>query len=506
VGVPSQIPQRPKRPILNLPVSWKRSDLTTGALYVIFYAVLANIPFWAASRLLGISQNGWFCLEYVAIGLLALFVPPILTVFLLLFAIVIDVIAGVCETYLLPVSQLFTNAGAVRQFSASRLLALATALLLTLIAAAIAATLSRRALQQRHSTRIAICLIAFAIISLCVDGFIVFRRTGELPVHFQAKRSLQNAVDPGYFPDLAVSRLPILRMVRRRIYSVPLAFPTQSATAITLESARNIAAKSSGELPNLVVILVESWGLASESSVSSALVQPYAQPGLLARYDVMQGTVPFHGPTLGGESRELCGNTMGFHLMEAAASELQGCLPGRLAALGYHDVAIHGMTGDMFDRVKWYKKAGFQETWFTPEFLEAKIPTCNGAFWGICDAAVAQWMGRRLEKRSPNPEFLYWVTLNSHLPVLVPNPLKSPASCSFTQSLSERPSLCSWYQLIANVHHSVADIAMANLGRPTVFVIVGDHAPPFSDPSLRDRFSQSVVPYVVLMPRKQQPR
>jgi hypothetical protein len=64
--------------------------------------------------------------------------------------------------------------------------------------------------------------------------------------------------------------------------------------------------------------------------------------------------------------------------------------------------------------------------------------------------------------------------------------------------------VCSWYQLIANVHHSVADIAMSKLARPTVFVIVGDHAPPYSDPSLRDMFSQSVVPYVLLVPRQVQ--
>jgi hypothetical protein len=34
-------------------------------------------------------------------------------------------------------------------------------------------------------------------------------------------------------------------------------------------------------------------------------------------------------------------------------------------------------------------------------------------------------------------------------------------------------------------------------------VIVGDHAPPFGDPDLRARFSQSDVPYVVLVPRSE---
>jgi phosphoglycerol transferase MdoB-like AlkP superfamily enzyme len=114
-------------------------------------------------------------------------------------------------------------------------------------------------------------------------------------------------------------------------------------------------------------------------------------------------------------------------------------------------------------------------------------------------------MEHRLEERKSSPEFLYWMTLNSHLPVPVPSPLKAGASCSFTQSLSRDPALCSWYQLIANVHQSVAGMAMANLGRPTVFAIVGDHAPPFSGWTERNQFSQAVVPYVLLIPRRDQP-
>jgi phosphoglycerol transferase MdoB-like AlkP superfamily enzyme len=42
---------------------------------------------------------------------------------------------------------------------------------------------------------------------------------------------------------------------------------------------------------------------------------------------------------------------------------------------------------------------------------------------------------------------------------------------------------------------------MGKLDRPTAFIIVGDHAPPFGDPALRNKFSQSDVPYVILLPR-----
>jgi phosphoglycerol transferase MdoB-like AlkP superfamily enzyme len=95
------------------------------------------------------------------------------------------------------------------------------------------------------------------------------------------------------------------------------------------------------------------------------------------------------------------------------------------------------------------------------------------------------------------------MTLNSHLPVPVPSYLRNAAPCTADIGLQPHTALCSWYQLVENVHRSVAQLATGTLGRPTIFVVVGDHAPPFADPDLRNRFSQSDVPYVVLVPRSE---
>jgi phosphoglycerol transferase MdoB-like AlkP superfamily enzyme len=114
---------------------------------------------------------------------------------------------------------------------------------------------------------------------------------------------------------------------------------------------------------------------------------------------------------------------------------------------------------------------------------------------------VAEWIERRLEKQNANPYFIHWMTLNSHLPVLVPATLPAGAPCLSSLSLTPETPMCSWYQLVANVHQSVIQIAMGTLARPTIFIIVGDHAPPFVDPELRSRFSNTVVPYVLLLPR-----
>jgi phosphoglycerol transferase MdoB-like AlkP superfamily enzyme len=159
------------------------------------------------------------------------------------------------------------------------------------------------------------------------------------------------------------------------------------------------------------------------------------------------------------------------------------------------------MDGHMYHRLNWYRKIGFQEQQFRTQFRRQGLPDCLGAFSGTCDAAVAEWIGNRLEQKDAGPNFVYWVTLNSHLPVPVPSPLRNAASCSLTPLLLQQPALCSWYQLVANVHDSVSRLALVDLARPTVFVIVGDHAPPFADPELRAQFSSTEVPFVILVPR-----
>jgi phosphoglycerol transferase MdoB-like AlkP superfamily enzyme len=154
----------------------------------------------------------------------------------------------------------------------------------------------------------------------------------------------------------------------------------------------------------------------------------------------------------------------------------------------------------MFDRKTWYQRIGFQEQWFEDQLEKIGLPKCAGAFTGTCDAAIADWLTQRLERHQPDPQFLYWMTLNSHLPVPMSSALPAEGSCSISPTLGQYPSLCSWYHLVFNVHDSVARMAMSEVARPTVFVVVGDHAPPFATPALRSQFSDAVVPYILLIP------
>jgi hypothetical protein len=488
----------------------RHAGLPGWLFFVLFYAILANIPFWMASNSFGLVHHGVFCLEYAAVGLLALFVPRIFSAGLLLSVVATDMVCGACRTYYLSVTECLTNISIFHALSGPRRHAAVAVVLLTLLVTAIAAYLPAPSVQERHRRRAAACLIAFAIALASADCLTIVRKTGHFPNPLQSGQSgdqmqlsLANSVRLARVPivRLIPSELEAARVRKMEISNEGSTLSVPSGAAVGIRFAGLSTSSDRQEMPNLVIVLVESWGLAASASLNDALVRPYAQSGLRARYEVIQGTVPFSGSTVPGEARELCGNSFGFHIVNASAAELRGCLPQRLAALGYRTMALHGMDGHFFARSTWYGRAGFEERWFNDRFKGSGLPDCPGAFTGTCDAAIAEWLGHRLSEHNADPYFVHWVTLNSHLPMLVPSPLADGAPCLTSIGLAPQSPLCSWYQLVANVHRSVSRLATAELGRSTIFVIVGDHAPPFADPALRGQFSSTVVPYVVLAPR-----
>jgi hypothetical protein len=251
--------------------------------------------------------------------------------------------------------------------------------------------------------------------------------------------------------------------------------------------------------PNIVLVLTESWGLAQDFRVNDLMFQPYRTPEISERYRVETGVVPFLGHTTSGETRELCGDSRGHSLHDLPTSYFAGCWPSRLAEDGYDTLAVHGFTPTMFNRAEWYREMGFQESDFLPQLERDGANICNGAFPGVCDADVAHWIGNRLlSAHDGRPMFVHWVTLNSHLPL--PSTESIAPDC-VRINIEEKPSLCTWFSRVQIVQNNVAKLAMTAGLPPTIFVVVGDHAPPFVQASLRDRFSQTTVPYVLLFPR-----
>jgi phosphoglycerol transferase MdoB-like AlkP superfamily enzyme len=479
-------------------------------VFVAFYAVIVNVPYWISSREFGfMDRRGVFGIEFFAVGMIALFVRPFVSAILLLLAMTADMVFAICESYSISIPEILSNVGAYGSFSDVRRSEAAGIFLLAMLLIAVAWVLPTATIRKSDRWRIAGCLMGLLTLTLTSNVVTVWRESGHFPNPL--KRSFRaDYLETNWIEAPKLGRNFVVGYLRS-VHGVvaddgPTA--TENGPPVPVASATDHALQqlhlSPGSAkPNIVIVLVESWGLDKDAAIREALTRPYANAGLQARYQVEEGLVPFYGGTIAGEARELCGNSMGFKLLSAARNELEGCLPARLAGLGYEDLAVHGMNGHLFRRSRWYKTIGFQEQWFNAELKHEGLPDCQGAFNGTCDADVAKWIGRRLEQSDPQPEFVHWMTLNSHLPVVVPPDLATGAACSDDLGLRPGTPLCSWYQLVANVHQSVAELAMGKMDRPTVFVIVGDHAPPFNDPLLRDRFSKTDVPYLLLLPRSE---
>lgn len=495
-----------------------RSSTAAWLSVYFFYAVLANLPFWVASSVLGIWCHGIFCLEYALLGIVALFIPGWLAAVFLLITFLADILSGISETYFLSPSECLTSSVFLSEFSSRRLFAIAAVLLFTVIVALIAARLPANRLHSSVRRRAILALLAFSFACLFADYTTIVRGAGHLINPLRAS-TLADGVHPIYFRGIRIARPITLRLVRNEIFydririsarKLPDPSPAPSAAAIAMKAAgiplSGTAASTPENLPNIVLVLVESWGDPVNTALSHLLLSDYDSPQLQSRYQVLTGSVPFFGSTVAGESRELCSSHMNLYILNASHNTLATCLPQQLAHLGYHSVAVHGMDGHMFDRVYWYPRIGFDDQWFRERFRLTSTPECIGAFTASCDGNLAAWIGNRLTQTSVAPEFIYWVTINSHLPVPTPATVAHPIPCTLP-ILAEQPDLCSWAQLVANVHHSIAQAATqmqtaeTHAARPTIFILVGDHAPPFVSPTLRSQFSSSDVPYIILLPR-----
>ena len=272
--------------------------------------------------------------------------------------------------------------------------------------------------------------------------------------------------------------------------------------ALPLSSALSqaMAQISPANHPDVVLVLTESWGLAKDQRIVSAQMGTYQSAAISARYRVQTGQVRFDGATTAGETRELCGNSAGHASLAFAQSYFSECWPAKLNRKGYETLVVHGFTPTMFRREEWYHRFGFDKEVFEAELQDNGAAICGGAYIGICDSDVARWIGSTLLTSQQRPKFVHWVTLNSHLPVPMLDESSSEKDC-VARGIEQERGLCSWFLLVQRVHEQVAKLAATPGLRPTVFVVVGDHAPPFTRPSLRDRLSQTYVPYVLLLPK-----
>lgn len=456
---------------------------------LLVYLLLPSLPLSLFAHKLGLMPVGYINLEYLLIGSFGVFLPRSVVFVLLFLESLADIASPLCWTYLFSFEGLFSAFRSLPALPGYRILEMLAGLALVILICALVA-LARPRPNERFWTAGGL-LVMVAILTLGA---------------FFAGQNVFWTSDVSYFPHHLV-RSPIRSLAVWKTNLDHKDFASRHPNSSEMHSASSDAIAlldrpGAVKSPDMILILVESWGLPLDADLAKALTAPYDDDRVARKYKVSYGTVPFDGGTVPAEARELCNSRIGFGILAASVAYMKGCLPTLFHNRGYKSFSVHGYSDWMFQRSQWYRNIGFDQSWFGPNLDRAGLPRCGGAFPGTCDASIAGWIGSSiLSVDDDKPKFVYWVTLNSHLPVPVHPNLPDDGICGTNTSLRDSAPLCSWFRLVRAVHQSVQLLALRPSTRPAVIVLVGDHAPPFADPQLRQNFSATDVPYVILTPK-----
>jgi hypothetical protein len=249
---------------------------------------------------------------------------------------------------------------------------------------------------------------------------------------------------------------------------------------------------------NIMLVMVEAMGEPRSPELRERFDAMWARPELAQKYEVMRGSTPYYGSTTSGEVRELCQRWGDYPEITKVDP---GCLPGLLAKRGYETASIHAFHAGFFDRHRWYPLIGFQRSIFGDQLMKSGAHLCPNVFAGACDRDVPALIAKQME--SAKPQFVYWLTLNSHLPI-VENRELGTENCARLggQMDQDYPMVCRLFAL----WEDTADALVRTVNRPdfppTHILIVGDHMPPLTHQRSRLQFEPDRVPWILLKSRE----
>lgn len=248
---------------------------------------------------------------------------------------------------------------------------------------------------------------------------------------------------------------------------------------------------------NLVVIMVESLGVpVNNEEMTKLLFANYKTDAVQSRFAVSSGSTAYYSSTTSGEIRELCGRWDEYHELRDSVDST--CLPARLAAQGVPTTAYHSFDSHFFDRNIWYPNIGFQHRYFRDDLINNGAQECGGVFPGACDRDVPQQIAKRLEKGG-KPQFIYWLTVNSHLPVPLDGNLEVDNCERVSAKLAEEfPMICRQFAIWDGIDKELVRQIMSPQFPATDILIVGDHMPPYFDRHNRSQFAPDRVPWLLL--------
>ena len=351
------------------------STVRASFLFALTFVVIPNLAFLAAS-IFFVPERIIVAPFYLAVGLLAPFVPVGVTALLLAGVAAFDWVVLICRIFFLSPSLALSSLRFMFELdlSASWLyIAFAFTTLATVVAMVWMTARYRRIFRQARLVPAALALAAL----IGVDGAV-------------------NHTWAMFFP--AAAKTP----------------PFDSALRLSGISSGPAA---SGER-NLLLVLVEGFGAFADPAHRALFDAKLLAPEIQSRFALASGTSPYVGSTTGAELRELCGRWGDYR------DYLQGgpfdCLPSRLHAEGVETIAVHAFSGSMFDRLTWYPKIGFDRV-VAEEVLQAdhadELPSrCGLTFRGFCDGEVGRVVHRLATEPVGHKRLVYWLTLNTHVP------------------------------------------------------------------------------------------
>ena len=248
---------------------------------------------------------------------------------------------------------------------------------------------------------------------------------------------------------------------------------------------------------HMLIVMVESLGLPVDNAeMNRLLFERYKTSAVEQRFELTSGTTTYYNSTTAAEVRELCGRWGDYYdLLDAADN---GCLPAQLRDQGYATQAIHTFKAGFFERSDWYPNVGFDEQLFAEDLIESGARRCGGVFPGACDRDVPQMIAQQLTS-AERPQFLYWLTLNSHLPVPPGQNLEVDNCATVSPELAtEFPMICRQFAIWDAVDAALVAEITASDFPPTDILIVGDHMPPYFDRHHRRQFAPDRVPWLHL--------
>lgn len=266
--------------------------------------------------------------------------------------------------------------------------------------------------------------------------------------------------------------------------------PIQPASAMAWGNAAALPAQMPARM---LLVVAESWGLPWQPQRLQAQLQPLlAQPG---RIQVLQqGTVAFAGGTVAGELRELC-QVQSSEISFGAVTLTDRCLPLLLQQRGYRTHGVHAASGLMYRRLEWFASAGLQDATFFQNYA-GQARRCY-SFPGWCDVDLMPHVSRLLQQTDRS--FVYWLTLNSHVPYDRRDILDSGHTVACEGLFGSRDGdLCRHFALGLEFFDALARMLQDPALSGLEVVVVGDHAPAFLDKTARAAFDSTRVPFIHL--------